>query len=159
MSNGLTTFSFEPFKIFIRTLERWTTGTFDPRPTAQACRGVGNYILHMVVHCALCLCIVRCVLYQRRPRFFFFGHRALSSGIWTRQLATGSGLGNRPRDLGSATGNGVWATATGNGLWATATGNGNLEAALLKHEGRQREATLGGNGDGNQQPRFGETIY
>ena len=62
----------------------------------------------------------------------------------------GSGLGNQPRDLGSATGhgilatattNGVWATATGNGLWATATGNGNLEAALLKHEGRQREVT------------------
>ena len=75
----------------------------------------------------------------------------------------GSGLGNQPRDLGSATGhgiwatatgNGVWATATGNGLWATATANGNLEAALLKHEGRQREATLGGNGYGNQQPRF-----
>ena len=47
----------------------------------------------------------------------------------------GSGLGNQPRDLATATGNGVWATATGNGLWATATGNGNLEAALLKHEG------------------------
>ena len=70
----------------------------------------------------------------------------------------GSGLGNQPRDLGSATGNGVWAAAIGNGLWATATGNGNLEAALLKHEGRQRGATLGGNGRqnvyGNRQPRF-----
>ena len=56
--------------------------------------------------------------------------------------------------VGSATGNGVWATATGNGLWVTATGNGNLEAALLKHEGRRREATLGGNDYGNRQPRF-----
>ena len=28
MSNGLTTFNFEPFKIVIRTLERWTTRTF-----------------------------------------------------------------------------------------------------------------------------------
>ena len=83
--------------------------------------------------------------------------------MWTRQLATGSGLGNQPRDLGSATGNGVWATATGNGLWATATGNGiwatatgngNPEAALLKHEGGPREATGGQSHDGNRQPRF-----
>ncbi len=60
-------------------------------------------------------------------------------GFWV--LATGSGLS------ASATGNGLWAlgSATGDELWPTATGNGNLEAALLKHEGRQREATLGGN--------------
>ncbi len=126
------------------------------------------------------LCIVHCVTYcasEERDRFVllsmgsgngFWAHCALrivpakcakenvlDSGFWQRdlgsghrQLATGSGI------WATATGNELWATATGNGLWATATGNGDPEAALLKHEGRPREATGGQNGDGNRQPRF-----
>ena len=69
-------------------------------------------------------------------------HEIRGSGEVPKETpATGNGL----QDLGSA---------TGNGIWATATGNGNLEAALLKHEGRPREATGGHGHHGNQQAGF-----
>ena len=86
----------------------------------------------VLVHCALCIVPAKCA----------------EENVW--EPTTGNGL----QDLGSATGNGLWATATGNGLRVTATGNGDPEAALLKHEGRPREATGGHDGDGNWQPRF-----
>ncbi len=84
-----------------------------------------------------------------------FGILGSGNRIWAQ------GIGNRQRALDSgrrqlATGSGPRWTATGNRLQATATSNGNLEAALLKHEGRQREAT-GGN-DGNGVGNYFDTI-